>query len=226
MAVQTQTTAPERFRAMPKAGDRARAFRSALRHSKRVRLLRILLPIGALAMVGLYFLPTQLKIKTNAGTITIKSFDPDKDGLKMTNPRFAGVSEKYGRYELQAKNGVQNVKQLEFVTLNEITGNLTSQSGEKTLLAAPSGLYHSKKEELTFDKGVEITGEAGIRAKLKTATAYVRDHVLVSADPVEMSYHDSTIKAMGMTAYTSESRIVFTGNVEVHLERTPAENKK
>ena len=226
MAVQTQTAAPERFRAMPKAGDRARAFRAALRHSRRVRVLRILLPIAALATSGLYFLPSQIKIKTDAGTLTIKSFDPSKDGLKMTNPRFSGVNEKFGRYDIQAKTAIQNVKQLEFVTLNEITGNLTSASEQKTLLNAPTGLFHTKKKELIFDKGVEITGEAGIYAKLKTATAYFQEHILMSADPVEMSYHGSTIKAMGMTAHTSESRIVFTGDVQVHLERTPKENEK
>jgi hypothetical protein len=62
--------------------------------------------------------------------------------------------------------------------------------------------------------------------KLKTATAFFQNHVLISSDPVELSFHDSTIRAQSMTLYTNESRVVFTGDVRVHLERAPKESGK
>lgn len=79
---------------------------------------------------------------------------------------------------------------------------------------------------MTFDKGAIIGGDFGLAGKLKTATAYLANHVLISADPVELAFHNSTIRAEGMTYYSSEARAIFTGNVMVHLERAPQQNGK
>lgn len=211
---------------LPRSANRARVFRAAVRHSARVRMLKLVLPICAAAVSGLYFLPGSIKVETKVGTVNIKDVDLSKDGLKMTNPKLSGVHEKHGSYVIEAESATQNVKQPEFVTLNTIVANLTSLSGGKTKLTAPGGIYHSKKEELTFDKGVEISGDAGMSGHLKTATAYIQNHVLVSADPVAFRYHDSTINAQSMTIYTNEQRVVFTGGVQVHLERQPKPPKE
>jgi lipopolysaccharide export system protein LptC len=225
MAIQAQLPTMVRQGHLPRSADRSKAFRAALRHTSRVRFLKVVLPLGAALISGLYFIPTSLKIETKVGTVDIKNVDLSKDGLKMTNPKLSGVHEKHGAYIIEAESATQNVKQPEFVTLHKIKADLTAPAGGKTQLTAPGGFYHSKKEELTFDKGVDIGGDAGMSGHLRTATAYIQNHVLISADPVEFAYHDSTIKALSMTIYTNESRVIFTGNVQVHLERQPKPSK-
>lgn len=225
MAIQSQSTALTRFRGLPQAADRTRAFRAALRHSAMVRFLRFALPVAALGISGLYALPGQIKVAVKGGEVTA-NVDVSREGLKMINPRLKGVHEKHGTYDVRADFATQNVKNPELIALNKINADLVSKEGKKTTMTAPSGLYHSKKEELTFDNGVVIGGDGGMTGKLKTATAFIQNHVLISPDPVELSFHDSTIQAQSMTLYTDESRVIFTGDVRVHLERAPKEGTK
>lgn len=225
MAIQSHSTGLTRFGGLPQASDRTRAFRAAVRHSALVRILRVALPLTALAVSGLYMVPGKVKIAVGGGEATA-DVDLTSEGLKMINPRIKGVHAKHGTYDVRAEYATQNVKHPELVSLNKITADLVSNEGRKTTMTALSGFYHSKKEELTFDRGVTIGGEAGMSGKLKTATAFFQNHVLISPDPVELSFHDSTIRAQSMTLYTSESRVVFTGDVRAHLERAPKESGK
>jgi lipopolysaccharide export system protein LptC len=222
MAIQTDIRPhPGRFAGLPNASDRAKAFRQAKRHSAMVRLLRRILPLIAVAVAGLYFLPSFLTVKTKTGEASVESIDVTGGGLKMVNPRFKGVNEKYGVYNVRAEYGTQHVDNPELITLNKITGDIVGKTGETTTLEAPTGIYQSKEQELTFDNGALIGGTAGYRGKLKTATAFMQENKIVSKDPVDLAFHNSTIKADTMTLYSSESRAIFEGRVKVHLEKAP-----
>ncbi|WP_088344064.1 MULTISPECIES: LPS export ABC transporter periplasmic protein LptC [Rhodomicrobium] len=222
MAIDSQIrSAPVRFGGLPGAIDRTRALRSAKRHSARVRTLRWLLPVLCVCVAALYFLPMQYSVEIAGGEASVKDVVLSDGGLKMVNPRIKGVHEKYGVYDIRAEDATQQIKNPELMTLNVINAEIVSPSGQRTVLTAPSGLYQQKLEELTFDNGVLIGGDAGIAGKLKTATAYMQSNKLVSTDPVDLAFHSSTIKAQSMTYYSSEGRAIFEGNVKVHLERQP-----
>lgn len=210
-----------RFAGLPSGGDRSKAFRAAKRHSTRVRLLRLLLPLSAVCAGALYFLPSRLSVTTKDGEASVGALEVSSGGLKMVNPRMKGVNEKYGVYDIRADHALQQAKNPELMNLTAISAEITSKEGEKTILTAPSGIYQSKQEELTFDNGVVIGGDAGISGTLKTATAFMQAHKLISRDPVDLAYHGTTIKAQSMTLYSGEGRAVFEGNVKVHLERKP-----
>jgi lipopolysaccharide export system protein LptC len=220
MAIQTHMQpAPARFTGLPGAGDRAKAFRNAKRHSAAVKFLRLLLPLAALCISGLYFLPSKIAVEIDGGEASVESIDISRGGLKMTNPRIKGVHEKHGIYDIRADHATQQIQNPDLITLNIITAELTSKKGEKTKFEAPSGIFHSKKEELTFDNGVTIGGNAGFSGRLKSATAFFQTNKLISTDPVELGFHNSTIKARSMTFYSNEGRAIFEGGVQVYLER-------
>jgi lipopolysaccharide export system protein LptC len=219
MAIQSDIRrAGPRFAGLPSGGDRTKAFRAAKRHSARVKFLRLLLPLGAVCASGLYFLPSRLSMAIKDGEASIESIEVASGGLKMVNPRIKGVHEKYGVYDIKADHATQQAKNPELMNLTTISAEITSKEGEITVLTAPSGIYHSKQEELTFDNGVVIGGEAGISGTLKTATAFMQAHKLISHDPVDLAFHGTTIKAQSMTLYSGEGRAIFEGDVKVHLE--------
>lgn len=224
MAIQSDIRpAGPRFAGLPSGGDRTKAFRAAKRHSARVKMLRLLLPFGAVCASALYFLPSRLSVAIKGGEASIESVEVSSGALKMVNPRMKGVNEKYGVYDIKADHATQQAKNPELMNLTTISAEITSKEGEKTILTAPTGIYQSKQEELTFDNGVVIGGDAGMSGTLKTATAYMQEHKLISHDPVDLAFHDTTIKAQAMTLYTAEARAVFEGNVKVHLVRKPKE---
>jgi len=231
MALQTnirQLPVPVRFSSLRTATDRTKAFREAKRHSALVRLLRLALPVLMLGIVGLYFIPEKITVEVDGGQgqASIDSLEIADGGLKMVNPRINGVHEKYGIYDIRAIDATQQVKNPELITLNKVSAKLTSNDQKTTTLTAPSGVFESKKEELTFTQGVVIGGDAGFAGKLKTATAFLQSDKLISSDPVEFSFHSSTIKADSMTLFSSEKRAIFKGGVNVHLERAPEKGQK
>ena len=214
-----------RFGGIMDAPDRKRAFRAARRHSLMVRLLKIGMPLAALGVAALYVLPSMLTVKVGDGVATVEKIDVSSGGLKMMNPRYKGVHEKQGAYDIRADSALQQVRNPELMTFDKINAELVSMEGKKTRLTAPSGIFHSKQEELTFDNGVTIDGEAGISGKLKTATAYMKEKRLISEDPVQLGFQGHRIAADQVEMWTTESRAIFTGNVRVHLERAPTEGK-
>jgi lipopolysaccharide export system protein LptC len=227
MMTQTHSiSAGSRLRGAPSAAERARAFRAALRHSTRVRTFRILLPFVAVALTGFYFLPSRIAVKTKDGEISVKTVNMTSKGSVMLDPHYRGVHEKHGVYDIRAKSATRNRGKPNLVKLDTIRAEVVAKDGKKTTLDAPSGIYHTKKEELTFDNGAAIGGDAGFSGRLRSATASMADHVLISAEPVELAFHGNTVRAEALTYYSSEARAIFTGNVRVHLERAPTEGEK
>lgn len=215
-----------RFSSLQTATDRTKAFRQARRHSLLVGFLRMALPLLTTCIAALYFIPKEIKIDDGEIEGTIESIEIDDEGLKMVNPRINGVHEKHGIYDIRASEAIQQIKNTDLIKLNKIYAKLTSKTEETTVLTAPSGLFHSKKEELTFTQGVDIEGNAGFSGKLKTAKAFFQSNKMISSDPVELSFHSSTIQADSMTLYSSEKRAIFKGKVKVHLERAPEKGQE
>lgn len=212
-----------RFSGITTSADRSQAFRKARRHSAIVRGLKLGLPLASVLVAALYVLPSQFTYTIKDGEASVEAIDLSSGALKMVNPRIRGVHAKQGVYDIRADSGTQAASEPEVMTFDRINAEILSSQGEKTTLTAPTGIYHSKKEELVFNTGVTIGGDGGMSGTLKTAKAYMKENRLVSDDPVALAYHGHTITADSVTVHSDESRVVFTGNVKVHLERAQKE---
>jgi lipopolysaccharide export system protein LptC len=219
MATQPHASTAPRFGGILTATDRTRAFRAARRHSAIVGVLKLGLPLAALGVCALYLLPARLTVAVAGGQASVENVDITSGGLKMINPRFKGVNEKQGVYDIQAESALQHVSDPDLMTLDKINAELVNQQGQKTVLTGPSGIFQRKKEEFTFDKGVTIGGDAGISGQLKTATAFMKEKRLISNDPVVLGFKGHRVASDRVEFFTGENRAIFTGNVRVHLER-------
>jgi lipopolysaccharide export system protein LptC len=227
MTMQSHASMAPRFGGILVAPDRTRAFRAAKRHSVMVSLLKLCLPLATLGLVGLYLLPKRLTIPVGpTEVVSVEDTNITKGGLKMINPRFEGVNEKYGVYDIRADSALQHITDPDLMSLDKINAELVNQQGQKTVLTAPSGIFQRKKEEFTFDNGVTVSGEAGYSGKLKTATAFMKEKKLISNDPVLLGYQGHRIAADSVEFFTGENRVIFTGNVRVHLERAAGQEGK
>ncbi|RIA56646.1 LPS export ABC transporter periplasmic protein LptC [Dichotomicrobium thermohalophilum] len=198
--------------------ERARAFRAARRHSIAVKTLKVLLPLAALGMVSLYFIPTRLAIEIDGATASLEGVSVESGNLKMVNPKLSGMHPDYGRYEIRADTAMQNVDTPQKVLLDAITGSLVSPDGDTTRLQALSGLFDTEAQRLTFQDGVSIEGRAGLSVKLRSATVHFADQLIVSDEPVSMQFRGSRITADGVRLNTGKARVVFSGDVKVRLE--------
>src|SRR5262245_4336 len=82
---------------------RARAFRQARRHSALVRLLRLALPLGTLAVVVFYVFSLSVGWKIGPGRLNLGEVQLTADDLTMKNPSYFGLTKEGGRYDVRAK---------------------------------------------------------------------------------------------------------------------------
>jgi lipopolysaccharide export system protein LptC len=212
--------AQSRFGGLLTAPDRSRAFRAAKRHSGLVRVLKLCLPLGTAGLVSLYLLPARLSLDVpGGGQASVQQIVIAQGGLKMVNPRYKGINEKNGAYDIQAESALQHISDPDLISFDKINAELLSPQGQKTLLTAPSGIFQRIKQEFTFDNTVTIGGEAGISGQLKTATAFMKENRLISNDPVVLGFHGHRVASDRVEFFNAEKRVIFTGNVRVHLER-------
>ncbi len=220
MAITTQHHgAPPRFGSIAVASDRTKAFQQAIRHSARVKVLKVALPVLAVCTCALYIVPSQWKIEVAGNEVVLDAVDVSSGDLKMTNPRIKGQNKTQGKYDVRAVSATQTIADPDTLNLNEIDADVINQSGETTKLKAPGGIYRSKLEEMVFNQGVVIERSSGLIARLKSASAFFAKNLVTSREPVEVLLRESVIRANSLDLYTDKSNAVFTGDVSVHLVR-------
>ncbi len=118
------------------AGDRTQSRLAAHRHSRRVRMLKIVLPLIAVVMAGI----ATMNILGNAGVgPSLPPLEVPQivaDNLKMHNPHYQGFNDDGGHYWVKAETAQQDLKTLTAIHLQGITGELTDVKKQKTHLVA------------------------------------------------------------------------------------------
>jgi lipopolysaccharide export system protein LptC len=214
-----------RLEARRQDARREREFRRAGRHSYIVRTFKIILPLMAAGILSLYALPSLLKksIDHGRGTASVRAVTVEAGALKMIEAHVKGVNEQGDAYDLVADTATQAAKNADVMYLQVIRGKMTGLDGKISTLTAPDGINNNKTEEMTFNNGAVVTREPGMSATFKTATAYMKQQMVISKTPVTVRLHESTILADTMTLWWSDQRAIFEGHVRTHVERQQQE---
>jgi lipopolysaccharide export system protein LptA len=209
--------------AVVRAGQRARAFAAAQRHSRLVRLLRVLLPLAALTTLGIYGVVITVSWMASAGKFKVGAVEITADDLTMKDPSYFDVTSD-GRYEVRAKRAVVAFNKKEPIKLVEVSGDLTQTSGVVTKLKAKRGLFDNAKGELELFDGIEIDGSNGMMARLSRAMIYSKEGKVVSTDPVSALMPTGSVQAAAMTMSTKTRLVQFRKDVAVRLMPQPGQN--
>lgn len=203
------------------AGARARAFRRARLHSLWVRILRVVLPVFAVAALGLYFVEARLRIGIGNGTASADAVQLSGDDLKMVNPRFEGFTDDKGRYVVTAKGARQDLQHTDLVNLETVQARLTQPDSSWANVTANKGRYSTKSQVLVLAGNIVMTTSDGMRAKLSVAEVDTRKQRLFSRQPVLVETANGTVRSQEMEVLAEERRVVFTRQVVAHL--TPSQ---
>lgn len=202
------------------ARRRAAAFRTARRHSVAVRGLRWVLPAGVVGLVGAYGLALRPELSARIGSGELKGrVEITSDDLKMKNLSYAGATKDGGRYDVRAKEAAVDFARTGPVRLDHIDGDLTQQSGVVTKLKARRGTLDNNKGEMDLFDGIEIEASNGMKAWLKTAKVFNKDHRVVSKDRVIANTPTGHIEADAMDFETKARKGTFAGNVVVKIQQ-------
>lgn len=195
-------------------GDQAAA------RSRLVRRLRIGMPIVALILVALFVLNTRSNSVDQAFLDDFKSMTAATEELRMANPRFAGVDDEGKPFEITADTALQNPQEKDVVSLQKPRAVQGAQE-EMTVVTANTGFYRSEPNILELKDDVMLEHELGAKVyvlRSPEATVSIKDQIVTSDAGVGATGPDGAeLKADKMTAYRSDGRVVFQGNVSMRI---------
>ena len=201
--------------------DRAREFDTAKRHTHHVRILRIALPVFTVAIIGLYVVSVlgTAGIGSNMATVALTKILPTD--LAMQNPHYEGYSEDGSMYKVRAKSAKPDLKNTDLISLVGITAELIDAQKQKTVLVATRGLFDNKKSTLALDDGIDITGDNGLKAKLKRALVNSKTNEISTQDPVQVEFPAGSVKSDKMLLKQKQRHVLFYENVKANLKPPP-----
>ena len=204
------------------AGDRTATRHVMRRHTMLVRLLKAVLPVSAIGISSLYGLSVMKTIGwgTSLPTLEIPQILPEN--LAMQNPHYEGFNKDGGRYWVKAETAQQDLKFLNLINLNGITGELIDAKKLKTALSATRGTFDNKANLLELYDAIDVAGETGMKAHLTRATVQTKENIITSDQPVQVTMDAGTINSKQMTARQKTREYTFVDQVRAHLNAKDA----
>jgi len=216
--------APARGWRAPHGADIERIVRSAGRHSRFVRVLRILLPAGVVVGGGLfviftYFNPLSVleKLPNMSGKLAVQG-----SKITMELPRIAGRTRDSRAYELTAETAVQDITKPDIVELQNLRARMELQDSDVVVITAKSGTYNTKGDSIVLREDVVVTSAQGYNAKLTEATVDMKKGNVQSDRPVAIKLPTGTLTANGIEIIDSGDVVRFTHGIVLNLDAQSA----
>ena len=201
-------------------GNHARRFRVAAAHSRRVRLLRVGLPVtavlGCVALVAWsLFNPLSVlaRLPISFGNVLISG-----SKIKMENPKLSGFTRDKRRYDIAAGAAAQDLTQPGVIELQEIDALFEMKDNSNTKLVSQTGVFDTKKDQLTLQKEIVVTFSNGDEGYFDELVIDTKNGHAVSEKPVRMKFSNGTIKGNRFEITNSGEVVRFEKGVVAHIK--------
>ncbi len=198
-------------------------YHRAMRHSRRIRLLRRAIPVLVVLMLGATVLVRWLdpmrvlaRLPASAQGIVISGTK-----ITMAAPKLSGYTSDSRWYEMTAQSAAQDVTKPNVFELNSVRAKFETADKNTADITAAGGLYDRVSGMLTLSRDVKLTSTSGYDVRLDEAVINTATSDVVSEKPVEVMTRNGTVKANRMEVVGGGEVIIFSGDVNVFL---PASN--
>lgn len=201
----------------------AEEFRKAQRHAKRVKLLKLVLPIVGvmiiLAVAAALIIRQVLLPDLDIGEIALQ------DGkLVMENPNLNGLDKEKRPFSLSAAKAIQDSDQPKRVELVSIDARLPMDDTVFADVKAGNGIYDAEDKTLVLTKTVNVVTSDGMVLTLQDADVDIDEGSLVTLNPIVATSQKADISSQSLKVEDNGKRLVFEGTVRMTLR--PDELKK
>jgi lipopolysaccharide export system protein LptC len=199
-------------------GDNEGAYRTAMRHSRHVRVLRVVLLGGiAAVLIGVTaanYLPTvgEIRIPGAIGNLVIKD-----NKVIMQQPKLTGYTTDSRPYEFTANAAVQDINKPDFVELQKLHARLQMEDKSTVEMTAPSGTYDMKADKLFLYEDIALASSTGYAARLKEAMIDIKSGNVTSDKPVWVKLLNGNLTGKHLEITENGNVIRFTGGVSMTL---------
>jgi len=195
----------------------AQKIGASLRYRNVVHVLKIALPLLALALIltivvySILFHPD--------GTIAIFSGSGTEQGQTVGKSlRFVGTDNENQPFEILASAVRQHIDDRAVYELDDVNAKLQLRNGPQLRLLAHKGVLDTNNQLLQLTGPIALSSSEGYLIHTDEARADLKNGLLTGQRPIEASGSFGTIRADGFSASKADQRINFIGNVRVHFE--------
>jgi lipopolysaccharide export system protein LptC len=203
----------------PRAARRWRARLAVDRYSRRVALLKRVLPaIGATLLLLVAAWP-RLAPLWDSVRFGIPAIDlREARELKMLDPRYAGIDRLNRPYVVTAAVGRQVPDRNDLMSLERPRAVMIVHGGAKVVLTAATGVYQSQAQLLDLFDDVTMTHQNGTRFVTRRAHADFSDNTAEGHDPIEGHGPSGDVWGQGFRIRDRGDTIIFTGRSHLVLK--------
>lgn len=198
---------------------RAHTRRADDRYSRRVVLLKRLLPVLGVMLVILVAVWPRLGLLLESVRLGFPVIDlREARELRMLNPRYAGLDRFNRPYVVTATVGRQVPNRDDLASLARPRAEITTRGGDLVVVTAATAIYQSEAQLLDLFDDVNIVHENGTRFVTKAAHVDVSAGTADGHDPVSGRGPSGDIDAQGFRILDKGDRIIFTGTANLVLK--------
>jgi lipopolysaccharide export system protein LptC len=217
-AYPTVDAAPDTGFPVAARDDDDRTYRSALRHSRHVRVLRIVL-IGGIAAVLLGITaenylppPGEIRIPGAIGNLVIKGTK-----IIMQQPKLTGYTNDARPYAFNADTAAQDINKPDLIELQKLHANLQMEDKSTVEMTAPTGTYDMKADKLFLYEDIALASSTGYAARLNEATIDMKSGTVTSDKPVWVKLLNGNLTGKHLEITNNGEVIRFDGGVTMIL---------
>jgi lipopolysaccharide export system protein LptC len=199
-------------------GDTDPAYRAAVRHSRYVRWLRVIVLAGiAAVLIGVVaenYLPSvgEIRLPGELGKLVIKGTK-----ITMQQPKLTGYTADSRPYEFTANTAAQDITKPDMVELQQLHARLQMEDKSTVEMTAPTGTYDMKAEKLVLDDDIALASSTGYAARLTEAVVDMHSGNVVSNKPVWVKLLNGFLNAKRMEITENGNVVHFDGGVSMTL---------
>jgi lipopolysaccharide export system protein LptC len=189
------------------------------RHSRRVALLKRVLPVLGVALLALVTIWPRLvpfldSVGFALGVIDLR----EAHELRMVNPRYAGV-DRYSRpYVVTSAVGRQAPSRDDLMSLERPRAEMTMRNGARVVVTAANAMYQSQAQLLDLFGDVNLVHENGTQFVTNSAHVDVAADTAMGNDPVTGHGPSGDIAAQGFRVVDQGNTVFFTGKSNLLLK--------
>lgn len=197
----------------PAGTHRSSTHAAADRHTRRVRILKIVLPTMGLAALALIAGLGWVKMRFAPG-VDVKNVLFSKDGLTMVEPHLSGRTQ--GRtYDVSAARASQTVADPKVVRMEVIDGRVELDDGTSVKIVSAKGVYDGNRETLRLEGGITISDSKGWKAEGPTADVDLVGGRVAAREGIRITGPAAGLEADALDLTDNGHRALFTGNVRM-----------
>jgi lipopolysaccharide export system protein LptC len=197
--------------------------KKAARHSSLVRILRLALPLIALAIVVIMLAWGDMENTVTA--IPKADIAPESIGRnELLNPRFESEDKDRQPYTITATKAFQESNNLDLIRLQKPVADMNLKDGSWIALEAESGLYDQVKQTLTLEGHVKLFHDDGYELLMERVDLDLNAQTAISTSDVSGHGPLGTIRAKGLRADGTSGTLTFTGHSVLTLHQDDPKN--